>query len=100
VAEYSFVLYVTGGTPRSQQARENLRRICDDRLSPDEVEIGVVDVLEEPERAEADRVIATPCVIRVKPDPPQRVIGDLSATSQVAAALGLPDRLGPPGHST
>jgi circadian clock protein KaiB len=98
VTEYSFVLYVTGTTPRSQQARENLRQICDDRLSPDQFEIAVVDVLEEPDQAEAERIIATPCAVRVLPGPSQRVIGDLSATSQAAAALGLPEGLGRPGR--
>ena len=98
MTDYSFVLYVTGTTPRSQQALENLRRICDDRLGSGQFEVSVVDVLEEPERAEADRIIATPCVIRVRPGPPQRVIGDLSAISQVAAALGVPNRPGISDH--
>jgi len=99
VTEYSFVLYVTGNTSRSRQALENLRRICEDRLHLDQFEISVVDVLDEPARAEVDRVIATPCIIRALPGPPQRVIGDLSATSQVAAALGFPtDKLELHGH--
>jgi circadian clock protein KaiB len=98
VTEYSFVLFVVGGTPRSEQAIENLRRVCDAHLDAGQFEITVTDVLEEPARADAERIIATPCVIRARPGPPRRIIGDLSATSRVAAALGLPDRLGLSGQ--
>jgi circadian clock protein KaiB len=48
-------------------------------------------VLDHPERAEEDRIIATPTVIRLVPVPPKRVIGDLSDLELAAIALDLPD---------
>jgi hypothetical protein len=52
-------------------------------------DVEVVDVLSEPERAEADRIMATPTVLRLSPDPVCRVIGDLSDFALAGAALGL-----------
>jgi circadian clock protein KaiB len=49
----------------------------------------VVDVLQDPERAEAARILTTPTVVREAPAPARRVTGDLSDLRTVVAALGL-----------
>lgn len=90
---HRFTLYVTGRTQRSERASVNLRELCDDRLPAGSYEIEVIDVLDDPSRAEADRVIATPTVIRNAPLPRRRVIGDLSIADQAAHALDLPAAL-------
>jgi len=82
-------LYVTGDTPRTTQAIANLRRICSEL--PDEYELIVIDVLERPQLAEDERIIATPTVIKVLPAPLRRVIGDLSETEGVLVGLDLVD---------
>jgi len=87
---YRFVLFVTSSSPRSQRAAENLRGVCAAALG-DRFEIEVVDVLERPDLAEAERVIATPTVLRLYPSPSRRVIGDLSDFTLAASALGLVD---------
>ncbi len=84
----SLRLYVTDQTPRSEQAIINLRRICESRLH-DCYEIDIVDVLEQPQRAEREKIIATPTLIRVSPPPCRRIIGDLSDTDKVLNSLGL-----------
>ena len=90
MTNYSFKLYVTGETARSRQAVANLRALCEARVA-NNYEIEVVDVLERPDLAEEDRVIATPTVIRLAPLPRRRVIGDLPDPSLVATALDLPE---------
>lgn len=85
---YSFRLFVTGASPRSQQAAANLRSLCAAALQH-RFQIDVVDVLERPELAEEERIIATPTVLRLSPPPCRRVIGDLSDFDLAAAALGL-----------
>lgn len=90
---HQFTLYVTGRTRRSERASVNLRRLCEERLAPGTWHIEVVDVLDHPSRAETDRVIATPTVIRTQPMPRRRVIGDLSIAEQAAHALDLPASL-------
>lgn len=94
-ASHRFTLYVTGRTRRSERASVNLRTLCLSRLGEGAFEIEVVDVLERPDRAETDRVIATPTVIRTVPAPRRRVIGDLSIADQAAHALDLPAALRP-----
>lgn len=85
-------LYVAGDTGRSESAIANLRRICRSELAG-EVELSVVDVTRDPERAEEARILTTPTVVRDAPLPTRRITGDLSSTSQVLSALGLQRRL-------
>ncbi len=81
-------LFVTGQTARSIKAVENLQRLCE-RYLPHGHEIEIVDVLQRPDLAEAEKVMATPTLIRKVPLPKRRIIGDLSDWSRVLSALGL-----------
>jgi circadian clock protein KaiB len=94
VITYSFRLYVAGQTERSQTALANLRVLCEAVL-PGRYELEVVDVVEQPGRAEEQRILATPTVVRLAPSPQRRVIGDLSDHRRAALALGLPDAAQP-----
>ena len=87
---YSFRLYVTGETTLSREAEANLRALCKNRLVSN-YEIEVVDVVERPDVAEEDQIIATPTVVRLAPPPSLRVIGDLSDQERAALAFGLAD---------
>lgn len=84
-------LYVAGGSLNSAQAIENLRRICEERLSG-RYSLEVIDVLEDPQAAEAANILATPTLIRRLPQPVHLLVGDLSRTQQVLQGLGLPQR--------
>ncbi len=79
-------LYVTGASPRTERAISNLRHICDSELAG-RYTLAIVDVLEDPEAAERDRVLATPTLIKELPLPLRRVIGDLSDRAKVLLAL-------------
>lgn len=81
-------LYVTGRTPASQHAITNLRRICENDLKG-EYELVVIDVLEHPQLAEDEKILATPTLIKFLPPPLRRVIGDLSNTEKVVLGLDL-----------
>lgn len=81
-------LYVLGMSARSEAAVENLRVIC--REMPNgECAVRVIDVLEQPERAEEANVIATPTLIRRAPLPVRRVVGDLSQHEAVRQWLDV-----------
>ncbi len=84
---YALTLFVTGRSIRSERAVANLRRICQ-RLG-DRCELTIVDVLERPELAERDKVLATPTVVRTRPLPRRRIIGDLSDEGKVVLELDL-----------
>lgn len=82
------VLYVAGDTPRSRSARATVAWLAGGGVV-ERVEATVVDVTVEPERAEADRVLLTPTLLRQQPTPSRRVVGDLGDRGRVAEALGL-----------
>ena len=60
-----------------------------ERLGGEQWEVEVVDVFEQPGLAETDRILATPVLVRLRPEPRLSVIGDFSDTHAVAAALNL-----------
>ena len=90
-------LYVTGRTSKAEVAIANLRRICDEELRG-EYELRIIDVLEQPEAAEEDKILATPTLLKQLPPPLRRVIGDLSDKQKVL--LGLEVRPGATASTT
>jgi circadian clock protein KaiB len=88
VSKFLLKLYVAGSTPRAALAIENLRRICDNDLAG-RYDLEIIDVLEHPELAEQDKILATPTLIKQLPPPLRRVIGDLSDSEKVLLGLEL-----------
>jgi circadian clock protein KaiB len=86
--KYVLKLYVTGSTPRTQLAVANLRRICEAELGA-EYDLEIIDVLEHPQVAEDQRILATPTLVKQLPLPLRRVIGDLSDREKVLFGLEL-----------
>ncbi|MBF0262256.1 MAG: circadian clock protein KaiB [Magnetococcales bacterium] len=88
--EGNFVLklFVTGKTPRSERAIENLRRICVHELE-ELYEMVVIDILEHPQSAEEEKILATPTLIKALPPPLRRIIGDLTDKEKVLLGLDL-----------
>jgi circadian clock protein KaiB len=89
MARFRFNLYVAGSGPRPEAAQREFRQLCAQRLSDDEYEITVIDVLTAIDQADADRIIVTPTVMRTHPPPVVQVIG-VSASTKLADAIGLP----------
>lgn len=80
-------LYLVGGTPPSDRALSAVPDL--QRALGDQGELEVVDLREHPEVAEAERIIATPLLVRVDPPPSRRIAGDLSDAERVLWTLGL-----------
>ena len=87
-------LYVAGQTPKCIRAIENLQGVCEEHLAG-RYTIEVVDLLEHPQLARGDQIIAVPTLVRTLPEPIRRIIGDLSDTEKVLVGLQL--RPQPPG---
>ena len=87
-SRYILKLYVTGRTGRARRAIDALDRICREELDGTYT-VEVIDVLEEPEKAEEQDIQATPTVVRELPPPVRRIIGDLSDTAKVLVGLDL-----------
>jgi circadian clock protein KaiB len=86
--KYFLKLFVTGQTLRSEHAIENLRRLCEEEFQ-NEYELIVIDVLQRPQLAEDDKILATPTVIKELPPPIRRIIGALSDKEKVLLGLDL-----------
>ncbi|TAL43710.1 MAG: circadian clock protein KaiB [Methylovulum sp.] len=86
--KYLMKLFVAGDTPRSERAIQNLKQLCD-RAMKDNYEITIIDVLEQPDIAEEDKILATPTLIKLAPHPSRRIIGDLSDQDKVLTVLGV-----------
>ena len=80
-------LYVAGNAPNSVRAIANARAICEEHFNGSH-DLEIVDLLDHPVRGLADGIIVTPTLLKLSPLPVQRVIGNLSDTSQVLLALG------------
>ena len=86
--KFRLKLYITGHTARSEQAIRNMEKICNEDLDS-KYELVVVDVLEDPQLAEDEKIIATPTLVKELPPPLRRLIGDLSDKEKVLLGLDL-----------
>ncbi|MEK6753684.1 MAG: circadian clock protein KaiB [Chloroflexota bacterium] len=81
-------LYVAGQTPKSMTAFANLKKICEEHLAG-RYKIEVLDLLENPQLARGDQILAIPTLVRKLPMPVRKIIGDLSNTERVLIGLDL-----------
>jgi len=81
-------LYTAGSTPRSTRALRNLRAICEAFIKG-RYRLEVIDIYQEPGRASETDIIAAPTLIKDEPQPPCRLIGDLSDRDRVISNLNL-----------
>ena len=85
---YDLRLYIAGQTPRSIAAVCNLRKLCETYLSG-RYHLDVIDLMAEPNRAQRDRIIAVPTLVRRWPGAVTRIIGDLSNSERVLTRLNV-----------
>ena len=81
-------LYVAGQTPKSLAAFCNLKKICDDHLAG-RYTIEVVDLLEHPQLAAGDQILAIPTLVRKLPEPLRKIVGDLRDTERTLVGLNI-----------
>lgn len=86
--EWQLRLYVAGTTDRSTAALANLRKICEEHLAG-RYEIEVIDLLERPQLAKGEQIVAIPTLVRKLPEPVRKIIGDLSDRERVLIGLDL-----------
>jgi len=88
--QYDLRLYVAGATPKSLAAIANLRSICETHLTG-RFSVEIIDLVQTPELASADQILALPTLVRRLPEPLRRIIGDLSKTDRVLVGLDIDD---------
>jgi circadian clock protein KaiB len=82
-------LYISGNQAISLRAQENLSNLVADQLGGDAL-VEIIDIQQQPALAVAAHIMATPTLIKVKPEPRRKVIGDLSDRQKVINILGSP----------
>jgi circadian clock protein KaiB len=85
---YILKLYVAGNTANSMRALKTLRNILDTEFQG-VYALKVIDVLQNPQLAEEDKILATPTLAKILPPPVRRIIGDLSDREKVLIGLDL-----------
>lgn len=86
--KYILELYITGNSLRSEMAVKSLNKLFESTVQTD-YELQVIDVLESPEMAESEKVLATPTLIKRTPPPVRRLIGDMSNIEKVKYYLDI-----------
>jgi len=85
---YLLRLYVTGTTPQSAQAIQNIKSVCEQRLQG-RYELEVIDLYQQPGLAKSEQIVAVPTLIKRLPLPLHRLIGNLSDLQRVLVGLDL-----------
>jgi len=86
--KYVLRLFVTGMTPKSIKAIENVRKICEENLKG-RYELEVIDIYQQPEYAKTEQLLAAPTLIKKLPLPLRRLIGDMSNRERILVGLDL-----------
>ena len=95
-AHFVLKLYISGMTPRSRRAIDNLQRLCEKHLL-DGYDLEIIDIYQQPGLAKSAQIVAAPTLIKALPLPLRRVIGDLSDPGRILLVLGV---LPAPGAQT
>ncbi len=86
--KYLLRLYVTGLTPKSIRAIQNLKKICEENLKG-RYELEVIDIYQHPTLAKDEQIVAVPMLIKKLPPPLHRLIGDMSDKERILLGLDL-----------
>ena len=81
-------LYVAGTSPKSITAFSNLKKLCETHLHG-RYTLEVVDLLQHPQLAAGDQIVAIPTLIRKLPEPLRKIVGDLSNTERTLVGLQI-----------
>lgn len=83
---YVLRLFVSSNSTITKQTLENLHQILENSLGYPYT-LKVIDVFKHPEQADADRISATPTLIRVWPEPVRRIVGQCDEVEQILQLL-------------
>jgi circadian clock protein KaiB len=85
---WQLCLYIAGRNAKSSEAVSNLKKMCEEYLNG-RYNIEIIDLLEQPQCAETEQIVAIPTLVRKLPLPIRKVIGDLSNREKVLVGLDI-----------
>jgi circadian clock protein KaiB len=86
--EYMLRLFITGSTPNSIRAVSNIRQICETYLKG-RYSLEIIDVYQEPALAQQEKIVALQLLIKKRPLPQRKLIGDLSEVDKILRILDV-----------
>jgi len=89
--KWVFQLYIAGGSPIGMYTYNTLKSICNKHFK--NYKIQIIDLLQHPNLAKKQEIIAIPTIIRISPKPNIKIIGDLSNPKQALLSLKLDSRM-------
>ena len=93
---YRLRLFVSGSTPRSTRAIQNIRALCEEKLHG-RYDLEVIDIYQHPEQIKPEQIVVTPTLVKKLPLPFRKIIGDLSDIERVLVGLDIIPRELPKG---
>jgi circadian clock protein KaiB len=87
-AHFVLKLYISGMTPRSRRAIDNLQNLCEEHLVGG-YDLEIIDIYQQPGLAKGAQIVAAPTLVKSLPLPLRRVIGDLSDPGRILLVLGV-----------
>ena len=87
-AHFVLRLYVSGMTPRSRQAIDNIRNLCEEHLAG-RYDLEIIDIYQQPGLAKDAQIIAAPTLVKKLPLPLRKVIGDMGDPGRIMVVLGI-----------
>ena len=87
-SQYVLRLYVSGMTPNSIRAIENIRKICAEHLEG-RYQLEIIDIYQQPIFAKEGQIVAAPTLVKELPPPLRKFIGDMSQTEKILLGLDL-----------
>jgi circadian clock protein KaiB len=85
---YMLRLFITGASPNSIRAVDNIKAFCEKHLK-DNYQLEIIDIYQRPEIAQQEQIIALPLLIKKSPAPERRLIGDLSDTKKLLDCFNI-----------
>ena len=85
---YQLKLYITGASPNSAKAVNNIKNICEKFLK-DRYQLEIIDIYQQPLLAASQQIIALPLLIKSSPLPAKRLIGNMSDVDKVLRGLDI-----------
>lgn len=86
--KYVLRLFVTGITPRSLEAIEKVRQLCEENM-PGRYDLEVVDLYKQPQAAQKDQVFAAPTLVKLLPLPVRKIVGNMKEKEKLLAGLDI-----------
>lgn len=81
-------LFITGITPRSLEAIEKVRELCEEHLKG-RYKLEIIDLYKQPDKARTNQVFAAPTLVRLLPLPVRKVIGDMTEKEKLLSGLDI-----------